>query len=361
MRAAKLQNQDLIKTEQFVSSLLSGENVKDLEKSAAPEPPKTTQMNGSLSFKMDGKPRFTDPPAPPPQQPLPEKPDVARSHPPDQLSPLLKRTNTERPRSVPSVSPIRPSPDPQMSNLMEALQQAKKEIDAQSSRVKTLEDELLRERQARESAEDLAKRLEMESHARMNGFAKSEDRSIIDEAFEPPSEQIEEDTTVKVEEVTAIEAEAATARLQQKLDAMLIEMREMKQHMEAYRQRAETAEMERDEGRKTLAEMVSKIRADEEARRSRSHERSELVSPSEKAVDSSPVEAARAIVTDTKKALASNVNFEAAQGQLAAALRPPGSQDQLLYHTTPYASMLGVVLLGMGFMAYMNGWQKVER
>jgi len=40
----------------------------------------------------------------------------------------------------------------------------------------------------------------------------------------------------------------------------------------------------------------------------------------------------------------------------------PG-HDALLYNTTPYASMIGVVLIGMGLMAYLNGWQqpKVDR
>jgi len=36
-------------------------------------------------------------------------------------------------------------------------------------------------------------------------------------------------------------------------------------------------------------------------------------------------------------------------------------QEQLLYQATPYASMVGVVGLGILLMAYLNGWQKGER
>jgi len=32
-----------------------------------------------------------------------------------------------------------------------------------------------------------------------------------------------------------------------------------------------------------------------------------------------------------------------------------------LIHTLPYASMIGVVILGMGLMAYLNGWQPQSR
>ena len=34
------------------------------------------------------------------------------------------------------------------------------------------------------------------------------------------------------------------------------------------------------------------------------------------------------------------------------------AQDQLV-QSAPYASILGVVILGMGMMAYLNGWQKI--
>ncbi|KUJ19143.1 uncharacterized protein LY89DRAFT_478685 [Mollisia scopiformis] len=50
---------------------------------------------GSLPFRTDSKPRFSDPPAPPPQEPLPEKPDVPRSHAFEPSSPSLKRSKTD--------------------------------------------------------------------------------------------------------------------------------------------------------------------------------------------------------------------------------------------------------------------------
>ncbi len=378
MRNARLQTNDLGRTEQFFNTLLSKEDIKEAEKSSVDAASKSAQVNGApLPFKLDAKPRFSDPPAPPPQQPLPEKPDVLRPHGFDPTSPSLKRSSTERPRSVPNVSPDRPEQSSQIINLVEALESAKKEISAQSARMRDLEDMLQKEREARETAEGLAKRLELESTAKMNGFAKGgAEGSIVEEAFEPPAETLSEKTdsessSSKEAPTTVDSVEASTAKLQERLEMMMIEMREMKEHMESYRQRAEKAESERDADRKTLAEMVEKIRSDE-ARRSSSTERPRSPSkdsqtPGDRPFADSGSSSSTPLSLSQEDDLRNGTIGDSAdvavlKNNLAMALsRPPGSQTHLLYESAPYASMLGVVLLGMGLMAYMNGWQKVER
>lgn len=379
MRTARLQTNDLGHTEQFFNTLLSKNEIKEAEKSILSEQSKSAQNGGSMSFKMDGKPRFSDPPAPPPQQPLPEKPDVTRMYSFDPSTPSLKRSTTERPRSVPNVPQERPEPTSQIISLVEALASAKKDCDDMKTLVHVLEDKLKEERELREAAEGLAKRLELESSSsKMNGFAKGGlDGSVIEEAFEPPlenvSQTLETSSNQSASPKVAGDAVEASTKLQEKLELMMVEMKEMKERMESYRRRAETAEEERDHDRKTLAEMVEKIRSDEQARRSGSTERAR-----------SPIKDAHAMTGTTSndsldgnvdllpllhkgdtrndKALGPLSDLAMSDQHLAMALaRPPGSHDRLLYHSAPYASMLGVVLLGMGLMAYMNGWQKVER
>jgi hypothetical protein len=380
MRTARLQTNDLGRAEQFFNTLLSKDDIKEAEKTNTNEQPRHPQLNGgSMSFKLDAKPRFSDPPAPPPQQPLPEKPDVIRSHGFDSSIPSLKRSTTERPRSVPNVPHERPEPSSRIISLEEALETAKKEIDAQNARMRDLEDMLQKEREARETAETLAKRLEIESStSKMNGFAKGGmEGSVLEEAFEPPPEtspeKIEPSPNIADESpATAVLVEASTTKLQERLDLMMAEMREMKEHMESYRKRAETAEAERDSDRKTLAEMVEKIRSDEQARRSSSTERGRSLSKKARAaarpLPADDDEASSNTIPPSKKADMQNdktgddsTGADVLENHLAVALsRPPGS-DHLLYNSAPYASMLGVVLIGMGLMAYMNGWQKVER
>lgn len=384
MRNARLQSNDLGRAETFFNGLLSKEDFKGAEKIEKAEKivneVKAPQVVGQIPFKIDPKPRFSDPPAPPPQQPLPEKPDVIRAHPLDLTSPSLKRSSTERPRSVPNVSNVstqKQEPTSQIISLVEALASAKKEIDAQNSRMRDLEDMLQKEREARETAEGRAKRLELESiGVKMNGFAKTGEGNIVEEAFNPPAEKAVQDpnSITSGDSPSSPEAvEASTAKLQEKLELMMIEMREMREHMESFRQRAETAESERDSDRKTLAEMVAKIRSEEQARRSSSSERARSSSAgkqdasNESLIDSneggsSPSLSEQKTGLRNGSTIGESGDVADMDGPLAMALsRPPGSVDHLLYHSTPYASMLGVVLIGMGLMAYMNGWQKVER
>lgn len=360
MRAARLQTNDLGRADVFFGSLLSKEDIKENEK-APIEPAKGAMVNGgSLPFRTDSKPRFSDPPAPPPQQPLPEKPDVARSH-----------------ASVPNVSPVRQEPTSQIITLVEALASAKKEIDVQGARLRDLEEMLHKERHAREMAEEVAKRLELQSDMKTNGMTKPSEGSVIEEAFEPPvettdvqEEPVPEPATKHTVDPTAISE--STTLLEKKLESMLVEMQGLRAEMETFKHRAETAESERDADRRSLAEMVEKIRSEESARRSSSTERarSPLAGEAKTHVMNGTSAAVKGVLDSTKGSLSNGSTIVSADGiqdlgqsAVGTLARPPGSRELLLYNTTPYASMLGVVLIGMGLMAYLNGWQppKVER
>jgi hypothetical protein len=248
--------------------------------------------------------------------------------------------------------------------------------------MRDLEEMLQKERQARELAEELAKRLELQSsEGKTNGHVKAEG-SVIEEAFEPPSEINEKDTTLRNGESVELELaeskevdtkaiSASTSLLEHQMGTMLVEMQQLRADMEAFKQRAETAEAERDAGRKTLAEMVQKIRSEESTGRSSSTERawssakglgSDLLNNSN-AVNSKLGPLLQKVGIANGSIVSPEETGE--QRKLAAGTlsRPPGGHDPLLYHATPYASMLGVVLIGMGLMAYLNGWQppKVDR
>ena len=186
MRMARAQTNDLGRADTFLQSLVTKNDVKEEAKELSVDGIKLPHVNGgSLPFR-DAKPRFSDPPAPPPQQPLPEKPDVSRPPTFEPSSPSLKRTNTERPRSVPNASPVREGNSSQIMSLVEALATSKKEVDAQGARLRDLEEMLRKERQARELAEDLAKRLEHQLAEKSSG--PQDPVSVVEEAFEPPSE-----------------------------------------------------------------------------------------------------------------------------------------------------------------------------
>lgn len=362
MRNARLQAQDLGRTNQFVHTLLSKDDLKDIEKPEGLEHPKPLPVvNGMGAPFRDPKARFSDPPAPPPQQPLPEKPDV----------PSLKRGPTERPKSGPPNSPVRPDNLSQIVQLTEALNNAKRDIDSQTARMRELEEMLQKERVAREEAEELAKRLEESATVHMNGSAMagaepsvevtevSEDEKTITSL--PVVETIEE-TTPAVDTAQ----ETATA-LQSRIDLMETQMRDMKEQMEEWKQRCETAESERDAEKKTLAEMVVELRAEEARRkaaeaRARSHSR-KRDADTNGVVESIANSGVPKGVTGPVDAVEPSVDDapDAPTLSRASTITPASSgvrgQDQRLQAALPYASMIGVVLFGMGLMAYINGWQ----
>ena len=381
MRQARLQHNELQNTEQFFEGLLSNEDFKEKEKA---EDTKSSPLSSNQSFKVDAvAARFSDPPAPPPQQPLPEKPAAPRIQTGEGS---LRRSNTERPRSQ-TTSPVKPGNESQIVSLLEALKTAKKEIESQGDRVRQLEMQLHQEREARMSAEEVAKRLGDELNVPMANGAPKESK-VDEESFKlqadiaaHSSETLTGDKGVDAALQNTEEVESTAKLLRSQMEVILAEMQEMKQKMESYRQRAELAEQERDAANMTLAEMVRKIRGEEEVKKTAAaflERRASIDSmKSAKSARASSNSSEGTVGKDTdseggaEETGASKLENGAAtagqaakvkqlEQQLAVALQNP-VRSQMVNQTAPYASMLGVVLLGMGLMAYMNGWQKVDR
>lgn len=368
MRNAKLQGQDLSRTNQFVTTLLSKDDIKDLEKVETQEAPKPSPMvNGNgIALRTDAKTRFSDPPAPPPQQPLPEKPDV----------PSLKRAAGERPKSGPTLSsPIRQDNLSQIIQLTEALNNAKRDIDTQSARMRELEAMLDKEREARAFAEDLAMRLEESAKSQMNGSAvtpaNAEETLAEPTVLADSTEDIAEPLLEESKDLVNGKSDVDNV-LQTRLSTMEAQVNELRDQMELWKARCEAAETERDTGRKSLAEMVTKLR-EEEARRQAAEEKvlsSSLQLPEDGSGASSLREApiassaATEVVndestkTDEPEKLEESPTLSRANTITPLNAHRRGSlQDDRLYSGLPYASMLGVVLIGMGMMAVINGWQ----
>ena len=348
---------------------------------------------------------FSQPPAPPPQQPLPEKPDVARFNIPDSavVSPV-KRTESERPRSG-VISPSKSDPPPsQILSLVEALSNAKREIDSQGDRVKHLEILLKQEREAREGAEERARRL---LEGRQQGKSDDEIRDIEADlnprtditgklltpksngyeandgdsrpAAESPQLMFQESKSTNGSRHDLQHADASTTRLQEKLDLMVKEMDDMKLQMEKYKRRTESAENERN----TLAEMVEGIRAAEANALPSSFfsQPTNLLDAADapRTIPSAHTNNDKAINLRTglpttnhvfshsnsngKPVDSSKPDVQALERVISGALAQSNrsSSNDRLVQSAPYASLLGVVLIGVGIMTYLNGWQKGER
>jgi hypothetical protein len=353
MKAARQQSQDLQQTHSYINSILSTDPKKEQTK---PSPMNSVRIkDGNL------KARFSDPPAPPPQQPLPEKPDGQSS--------ALRRTETERPKM--NGSPVRS--DAQMTTLTEALHNAKKEMESQTMRLQDLEHLLTEERRAREEAEARANRLERERDAAESDTANGEVPSI-------KSEEDGTETVVSNGSVSLNQADAAATRLQQKLDTMMSEMIEMKMNMDKYRERAESAEADRD----TLAEMVESIRhgkakqAKRQSRRDSNKARDATAESNHQADDDEELEEGEIMIineeleddgtrTVLRRAVQNgqpterNGSADAVAKTSNALATHSNQKDFALTHGAPAVSILTVVALGVAVMAWLNNYSKVDR
>ena len=278
-------------------------------------------------------------------------------------------------------------------SLLEALNTAKKEIDSQGVRVRHLEELLKEERRARESAEERARYLSIRSKTIVPEQAQSlgldtdnpdsETESILitspistladsngvksDSSMDSPIALDIQDVSKKFES-----KEPSKLPAQEKLNILIREMDEMKVLVESYKRRAESAE---EEKKTTLAEMVERIRTSEENTRlsrtglqkRRSAEFPIETKTAAMANGSAEPKSHEDGALDSKPSIETNGKIDASAQQikqlqhaLATALSSQ-HHDARLAQSAPYASILGVVLIGVGLMTYLNGWQKVER
>lgn len=371
MKQAKQQSQDLRQTDTFLTTVMKpGHPEKEKVKHSENQHPR--QMNGRPKMpRVDSFSRFSDPPAPPPQQPLPEKPDAVLRNGVDAISPL-KRTDTEKPKIGSANSPVSRESS-QILSLIEALSSAKRELDSQGARVKELENLLLHERTARESAEERAKNIE--TYPVTNG---EESESTI--MIAPPPESVPEDTVGQppvldkpfTTEASAAAAESTvertkksedvhTEQLQHRLDEVMKEMAEMRYQVATYKERAENAESETTETRKSLAEMIESLRRERTENgevvgsKTKPHLH-ESTKPGEIKESTTPFK-----IKDAEVSCHALKSPQMKEVDGTSAAFTAQQQKTTLEQSSPYASMLGVVLLGVGLMAYLNGWQRMDK
>ena len=368
MRTAKQQAEELDQAGAFLNAVINpnGEPSKIQLPTKEPTHHAQKQSNGrSKSVKVDHVNRFADPPAPPPQQPLPEKPDASKASPASSSSftNLLKRNETAKVLNS-SHSPTN-TQSSQMLSLIEALSIAKKELDSQGARVKQLEDMLKEERLAREHAEERAWKLEQHVASRHTTQVEEEQQTPVSETSDSSPESQPEPAQQQEEELSAKERQ-----LKENLESVVADMQKLKTDVDQFRRRAEAAEVDATKARATLAEMITKIReenekSEPEAAESTEREPAQELDRAVRAVANNEEQ----LGMETLPKWSSHVNGQVGGPKLpkhleqavATVLKDRGANGDSLAQSAPYVSMLGVVLIGVGLMAYLNSWQKTEK
>jgi len=367
LKYAEQQSKDLDRAKQAIEAMLAGKpeaQTKELKEKSSSE----KSGPSPIKSKTDLKAHFSEPPAPPPSAPLPEKPDVARALADPMIQTLLRRSDTARPGTgSEAISPTKVDHSSDILKLCEELKLAKGELTNQNQRMQTLETELAQERTARESAEERAQRLE--DSERRDSPREGESRNDAQDG--PPDLRVQ-------------------------LDRLRASMDEMKQQMESFRLRAETSEAERDSARKSLAEMVEQKRSENAERTSSRSPNGAKRSPSKHSSPTTSTDTAskfsepngHALVPSrtlmpsndtTSSSLLSRAGIEEGrpispeQAQLLTQLLTqevlksntatgPDSGGTMArsYHAHEMISAAAVVLVGCLVMGWMNGWQPVK-
>lgn len=267
-------------------------------------------------------------------------------------------------------SPTRIDHSGDILRLCEELKLAKGEINFQTEKMKSLETQLARERTARESAEERAQRLE-------SGDKPGEDGVIGD---------VKRDSLASM--LGSSVASSGPTDLQTQIVRLQATMDEMKQQMEAYRSRAESAETERDEARQSLAEMVETKRAEiatDSSFRSTSKSRRMMNKRKDQAQGDPAQGNGHAIgpyvprsTSPTAAALLEKAGLEEGQPitpeqvkiltQLLSqevlgngTTQKGGGESALMHHGRPLSAAAIVVIFGVALMGWMNTWPKVDR
>ena len=252
-----------------------------------------------------------------------------------------------------------------MLQLVEALSSAKKELDSQASRVRQLEDMLKEERSARADAEERARRLEQTSSSRPV--------TNVEEMFDMAEPANVEDSSSSSKDIDDPESDfpgdppADGPDLQRKLDHMVSEMQRMKADMDKFKRRADTAESDATKARESLADMIERLR--------RENKKEVLVSAEIDSIAATTESDGTENIERGESNSGPGKELGLANGHIRTPKLPPHLEQavttvlregghgngEVLASSAPYVSMLGVVLIGVGLMAYLNSWQKTER
>ncbi|KAF8454773.1 hypothetical protein BGX38DRAFT_255184 [Terfezia claveryi] len=418
LHAAKQQAQELQRTQEFFDHLLNLEVVRkgpEIKKAEVESAGQSPMIDSGVALDAGQFQNIPHRPLPPPAKHITVTPEAEKSgsdvkppvhdiSPPSPVSPPLKRS----PKNTLT------EPPQHLFSLVAQLRDARLELEAKSLRVKDLEDLLRREREARAMAEA---QLQVAAHMPTDELGTDNienmdevdipddvsiagsDITVIDSKEHEQSKESDKKSTAAVAAAAANAATEAAAMWQKKLEEMMAQLKAAQAEIETYKKRWKTAEEEGQQSKRTLMEMVAKIRADEEKRQKEMKETT--VQTERKNADGflrgKPMMVSCGVQTELDQdednegevfpGAIANATVKAVNGPLVISggkhmqnrHRDPGNQQQQLQNlstemvkkpgekrsmvkeSVPYVSIVGVVVIGVSIMAILNSWQKGER
>ncbi|KAF3185992.1 hypothetical protein TWF225_004963 [Orbilia oligospora] len=247
-------------------------------------------------------------------------------------------------------------PPPQILSLVTVLADTKRDLEAKSLRVRELEDSLLKERSARELAEERIGRLETATFE-LQAAQKEKER----EAKEERSRRIPDipDVGEVLEKSPSPEPVLVDNDMQLKLDKFMADLTAAQAEIELLKQSLQKSETEKSSAQISISQIAEEKKKEEDARirAEKALEKAKKEHKKEKEALKAPNGVAP--VKSVENAVEKATNG-AAPAPSKLATKDSAAQFRRDYGT-PFASFIGAVVVGVAVMTVLNSWTKGEK
>ncbi|KAK6496293.1 hypothetical protein TWF481_002318 [Arthrobotrys musiformis] len=247
-------------------------------------------------------------------------------------------------------------PSPQILSLVTVIADTKRDLEEKSLRVRELEDSLLKERSARELAEERIGRLETVT-LELQAVQKEKEK----EAREENSRRIPDipDVGEVLEKSPSPEPVIVDNDMQLKLDKFVADLTAAQAEIELLKQSLQKSETEKSSAHKSISQIAEEKKKEEEARirAEKALEKAKKEHKKEKEALKVPNGVAPVKTEESNVEKATNGT---APTPSKLATRDSAAQFRRDYGT-PLASFIGAVVVGVAVMTVLNSWTKGEK
>ncbi|KAF3284808.1 hypothetical protein TWF970_011090 [Orbilia oligospora] len=247
-------------------------------------------------------------------------------------------------------------PPPQILSLVTVLADTKRDLEAKSLRVRELEDSLLKERSARELAEERIGRLETATFE-LQAAQKEKER----EAREERSRRIPDipDVGEVLEKSPSPEPVLVDNDMQLKLDKFMADLTAAQAEIELLKQSLQKSETEKSSAQISISEIAEEKKKEEDARIRAEKALEKAKKEHKKEKEALKVPNGVAPVKSVENVVEKATNG-AAPAPSKLATKDSAAQFRRDYGT-PFASFIGAVVVGVAVMTVLNSWTKGEK
>ncbi|KAK6353435.1 hypothetical protein TWF696_005398 [Orbilia brochopaga] len=252
-------------------------------------------------------------------------------------------------------------PPSQILTLVAVLADTKRDLEAKSLRVQELEDNLLKERSAREVAEGRIEKLELAVlKATQTAEAEVVKVPIVVEQIGDGHQDLVPDVPdvgEGLDKALTPEPVVVDNDMQKRLDKLMADLHAAQAEAETLKQSLQACETDRSCAQKSISQLVDECKREEEAR-IKAEKALEKIQKQQKKKEKDGQKVANG--SSTPKAEAKSENTE--NGAAAAlAIKDRSLLLQQRHFGTPLASFFGVVVVGVTVMVVLNSWTKGEK